>query len=58
MSDILTPSIIPGIVPAPIENECDRLPDDQETDPHFGNNDGDVENEKPRDGDPEQTKPF
>jgi hypothetical protein len=58
MSDTLNPPIIPDIVPAPIENERDRLPDDQETNPHFGNDDDGVEQKKSRDGEPEQLKPF
>ena len=52
MSDIPNPSIIP----VPIENERDRVPDNQKTDPHFGN--ADYVNQKPRDDEPEHVKPF
>ena len=54
MPDILPPSI----VPAPIQNVRDRLPDDFELELRFGNADDDVAPDKPEDGGPEQTKPF
>ncbi len=58
MRDTLTPSIVPGIVPTSIPNKRDRLPDDLESEPHFGNADDDVAPKKPEDGEPEQTKPV